>query len=70
MKVFLLPLICVGVLGLTSCGLLRTATQVPLGLLQAVSRSVGVGLEEVEVKTPMHNEPQVKFEVKEGPVEQ
>ena len=65
----LLPLICVGVLSLTSCGLLRTATSVPLGLLQAVTRSVGVGLEETEVQTPIQNEPQIKFELKEGPVE-
>ncbi len=50
MKMLFLPLICVGALGLTSCGLLRTVTQVPARALQSVGRAAGFGLEYSEVE--------------------
>jgi len=50
MKFFFLPVISIAALSLTSCGLLRTATQVPLRTLQSASRTIGVGSEISEVK--------------------
>ncbi|MFT6238573.1 MAG: GAF domain-containing protein [Akkermansiaceae bacterium] len=62
MKLLFLPLLCVGALGLTSCGLFRTVTQVPLRTLQSVTRGIGIGIEQSEVKGEEKGVPQVKFE--------
>ncbi len=64
MKVFIFSFICVGAMCLTSCGLLRTATQVPLRALQTVTRTAGFGLESSESEQKGE---EVKFEqVQEG----
>ncbi len=61
MKLLFLPLVCVGAMSLTSCGLVRTATQLPGSLLQTVGRTVGFGIEGSEV-TEGEKAPQVQFE--------
>ena len=65
MKLLLLPAILLGVLCLTSCGLLRTATQVPLRTLQSVGRGIGLGIEKTEVVGQDEKEPAIRFEVEE-----
>ena len=65
MKLLLLPAILFGVLCLTSCGLLRTATQIPIRTLQCLGRSVGFGIEQSEVKGEDPNQPKVRFEIEE-----
>ena len=49
MRLLLLPTIVICALALSSCGLLRSATQMPIRTLQGVGRAVGVGLEQNEV---------------------
>ena len=49
MKLLLLPTLVIGALALSSCGLLRSVTQMPIRTLQGVGRAVGVGLEQSEV---------------------
>lgn len=66
MKMLSVPVILLGALCLTSCGLLRTATQVPLRTLQSLGRGVGLGIEQTEVKEQADKEPEIRFEVKEG----
>jgi hypothetical protein len=61
MKTLSLPFIFVGALCLSSCGLLKSATQLPLRTLQSLGRSTGMGLEQSETKG---KEPEVKFEIK------
>ena len=65
MKLLLLPAILFGVLCLTSCGLLRIATQIPIRTLQSLGRSVGFGIEQSEVKGEDPNQPKVRFEIEE-----
>ena len=62
MKLISFPLIFVGCLAVSSCGLLNTATQLPLRTLQSLGRATGVGLEQTEIKG---DQPEVKFEVSE-----
>ncbi|MFL2658488.1 MAG: hypothetical protein ACJ0HK_06975 [Akkermansiaceae bacterium] len=49
MKLLLFPSLVICALALSSCGLLRSATQMPIRTLQGVGRAVGVGLEQSEV---------------------
>jgi hypothetical protein len=49
MKVACLLLLIAGLMGLSSCGLVRSATQLPVRTLQSVGRAVGLGLEHSEV---------------------
>lgn len=49
MKLLLLPTLVIGALALSSCGLLRSVTQMPIRTLQGVGRAVGLGLEQTEV---------------------
>lgn len=61
MKKFLkIALLAISALSLTSCGLLRTATQLPGRTLQSVARTIGLGLEvseEVEVEQKAEKAP-------------
>ncbi len=49
MKVACRLLLIAGLMGLSSCGLVRSATQLPIRTLQSVGRAVGLGLEHSEV---------------------
>ena len=49
MKLLLIPALLIGSLVLSSCGLVRSATQLPIRTLQSVGRAVGLGLEQTEV---------------------
>lgn len=49
MKAARILLLMTGLMGLSSCGLLRSATQLPIRTLQSAGRAVGLGLEHSEV---------------------
>jgi len=66
MKLLSLPLALVGALGLSSCGLVRSATQLPIRTLQSVGRAVGLGLKQSEVEGEEASRSKVDFEVKES----
>ena len=66
MKKLLLPLALLGALGLSSCGLVRSATQIPVRTLQSVGRAVGLGLEQSDVEGEETSRSKVDFKVKEG----
>ena len=59
MKLLSVFFVCVTAVGLTSCGLFRTATQIPLRALQTVTRTAGFGLEHSESEV---DAVEVKFE--------
>jgi hypothetical protein len=62
MKLLLLPTLLIGALALSSCGLLRSATQVPIRTLQGVGRAVGLGLEQTEVQGEKQEAAPTKWE--------
>lgn len=66
MKLLLLPLVLLGPLGLSSCGLAKSATQLPIRTLQSVGRAVGLGLEQSDVEGEESSRSEVKFEMTEG----
>jgi len=61
MKLLLLPTLMICSLALSSCGLLRSATQMPIRTLQGVGRAVGVGLEQSEVLGKEKSSPPTKW---------
>ncbi len=66
MKLLLLPLLLIGSLVLSSCGLVRSATQLPIRTLQSVGRAVGLGLEQTEVQGEEEAAKPIKWESVRG----
>lgn len=54
MKVLSLPIFLCVLMGLSSCALLRSATQLPIRTLQGVGRAVGLGVKISEVEGSAH----------------
>ncbi|MEN8773520.1 MAG: hypothetical protein ABF379_12865 [Akkermansiaceae bacterium] len=61
MKLLLLPTLLIAALAMSSCGLARSATQLPVRTLQSVGRAVGMGLEQTEVSGDEQPAPQTEW---------